>query len=319
MFFIYLIVFVISFFVLVYASSRLVSSLAHIAKFLGWKEFVVAFFTMALAGAIPNFSVGISSALHKIPELSFGDIVGGNIIDLTVAVALAVLISKGGLKLSSRAVQGSAIFTLLIAVLPLLLVYDGEITRIDGIVLILAFVIYVVWLFSKKERFSKNYNHVSETIGLRSILKKLATLLVAVFLLLLAAEGIVRSATFFSTSFNLPLALIGILVVALGNALPEIFFSIQAARRNEGWMIIGNLMGSVIIPASLVLGIVSLVHPIKIVDFSPFVIGRFFLILATVFFLIFLRTDRKITRREAIFLLFIYLSFVLTEILFYKF
>lgn len=317
--FVYLGIFIISFFILVYASSRLVSSLAHIAKFLGWKEFVVAFFTMALAGAIPNFSVGISSALHKIPELSFGDIVGGNIIDLTVAVALAVLISKGGLKLSSRAVQGSAIFTLLIAVLPLLLVYDGEITRIDGIVLILAFVIYVVWLFSKKERFSKNYNHVSETIGLRSILKKLATLLVAVFLLLLAAEGIVRSATFFSTSFNLPLALIGILVVALGNALPEIFFSIQAARRNEGWMIIGNLMGSVIIPASLVLGIVSLVHPIKIVDFSPFVIGRFFLILATVFFLIFLRTDRKITRREAIFLLFIYLSFVLTEILFYKF
>lgn len=319
MFFVYLIIFIISFFILVLASNRLVSSLTHIAKFLGWKEFVVAFFTMALAGAIPNFSVGISSALHKIPELSFGDIVGGNIIDLTVAVALAVLISKGGLKLSSRAVQGSAIFTLLIAVLPLILILDRGISRIDGVVLIMGFIVYAAWLFGRKERFSKSYDHVSSTIGFWGIFKKLATLLVAIFLLLLAAEGIVRSATFFSTSLNLPLALIGILIVALGNALPEIFFSIQAARRGEGWMIIGNLMGSVIIPASLVLGIVSLVHPIEIANFSPFVIGRFFLIVATVFFLIFLRTDRKITRREAIFLLFIYLVFVLTEILFYKF
>lgn len=317
--FIYLGIFIISFFVLIYASSRLVSSLTHIAKFLGWKEFVVAFFTMAMAGAIPNLSVGISSALHGIPELSFGDIVGGNIIDLTVAVALAVLISKGGLKLSSRAVQGSAIFTLLIAILPLLLILDGAISRIDGMVLISAFFVYVVWLFGKKERFSKSYDPVEGGIGFKVFFKKLAVLIGAVFLLLLAAEGIVRSATFFSTSFNLPLALIGILVVALGNALPEIFFSIQAARRGEGWMIIGNLMGSVIIPASLVLGIVSLIHPIVITNFSPFAIARFFLILATIFFLIFLRTGKKITRREAIFLLFIYLSFVLTEILFYKF
>ena len=319
MFFLYLIIFIISFLILALASNRLVNSLTHIAKFLGWKEFVVAFFTMALAGAIPNLSVGISSALHKIPELSFGDIVGGNIIDLTVAVALAVLISKGGLKLSSRAVQGSAIFTLLIAVLPLLLVFDGGISRIDGMVLILAFVVYVVWLFGKKERFSKSYDHVSEPMNIWGIFKKLTILLSAVFFLLLAAEGIVRSVTFFSISFNLPLPLIGILIVALGNSLPEIFFSIQAARRGEGWMIIGNLMGSVIIPASLVLGIVSLIHPIEIADFSPFVIGRFFLIFATIFFLIFLRTDKKITRQEAIFLLFIYLAFILTEILFYKF
>ncbi|MAF20158.1 MAG: hypothetical protein CMI55_00555 [Parcubacteria group bacterium] len=314
--FVYFGIFITSFFILAYASSRLISSLTDIAKFLGWKEFVVAFFTMALAGAIPNLSVGISSALHRIPELSFGDIVGGNIIDLTVAVALAVLISKGGLKLSSRTVQGSAIFTLLIAILPLLLVLDGTISRIDGVVLIMGFIIYAAWLFAKKERFSKRYNYVSKTIGFKKFFKKLAVLSGSVFLLLLAAEGIVRSATFFSTSFNLSLALIGILVVSLGNALPEIFFSIQAARRGEGWMIIGDLMGSVIIPASLVLGIVSLIHPIIIVDFSPFVIGRFFLVIAAIFFLIFLRTDKKITRREGIFLLAIYLTFVLAEILF---
>lgn len=123
---------------------------------------MVAFFTMALAGTIPNLSVGLSSMLHKIPELSFGEIVGGNIIDLTLAVALAVLISKRDLVASSRVVQGSAVFTLLIALLPLFSIFDGSLSRMDGFALILAFLIYITWLFGKKERFTKVYDHTRE-------------------------------------------------------------------------------------------------------------------------------------------------------------
>ena len=74
-------------------------------------------------------------------------------------------------------------------------------------------------------------------------------------------------------------------------------------------------MGSIIAPATLVLGIVVLICPIQIPDFSPFVIARLFLIISAFFFFIFLRTGKKITRREAIFLLGIYVAFVLSEIL----
>lgn len=313
----YFSIFIISFIVLAYSSKWLVGSLTKIAKFLGWKEFVVAFFTMALAGAIPNLSVGISSALHKIPQLSFGEIVGGNIIDLTLAVALAVLISKNGLSLPSRVVQGSAIFTLIIAVFPLLLVFDGVISQADGLILIIAFIVYTVWLFSKKERFSKEYDHVENSLKFKDIFKNLGILFSTIILLFIAAEGIVRSVTFFSEFLNFPIALIGILIIGLGNALPEIFFSIEAAKREDGWMVLGNLMGSIIISATLVLGIVALIHPIRIDSFSPFAIARFFLIISAIFFLIFLRTDKKITKKEAVFLLIIYFVFVLTEVLFY--
>lgn len=314
MFFLYAVIFIISFFVLAWSSKRLVSALTRLAKFLGWKEFVVAFFTMALAGATPNLSVGLSSAFHKIPQLSFSEIVGGNIIDLTVAMALAILISGHGLRLASRTVQGSAIFTLLIALLPLVLVFDGTISRIDGVLLITAFVIYSVWLFGRRERFTKVYNKVKEPLGFRGVFRNLSHILGSVFLLLLAAEGIVRSATFFSTTFNLPIVLIGILVVGLGNALPEIFFSIQAAKRRKSWMVAGNLMGSVIFPATLVLGIVSLICPIKINDFSPFLLGRIFLVVSAIFFLIFIRSGKRITRKEGALLLLIYILFVLAEV-----
>ena len=312
----YIIIFLVSFFVLAFASKRLVVSLTKIARFLGWKEFVVAFFTMALAASISNFSVGISSALHKIPQLSLGDVIGGNIIDLTLVAALAVLISKNGLKSAGRTVQGSAIFVLLIAILPLILMFDGMISRIDGTVLILAFFIYVFWLFSKKERFHKAYNNINK-LSTKDVIKNILFLSGSFLLLLLAAEGIVRSATYFSTILNLPLALIGILIIGLGNALPELFFTIEAAKKGKGWIIIGNLMGSIIFPVTLVLGIVALISPIEILNFSPFFIGRFFLIISAVFFLIFLRTGKKITKKEAIFLLLIYLMFIIAEILFY--
>ena len=74
-------------------------------------------------------------------------------------------------------------------------------------------------------------------------------------------------------------------------------------------------MGSVIVPASLVLGLVVLIHPIEGIDLSPFAIGRFFLILSAVLFLIAARTGRKITRKEAFVLLGLYVVFVALEIL----
>ncbi|NQV00617.1 MAG: sodium:calcium antiporter [Parcubacteria group bacterium] len=311
----HILIFITSFFLLVLSSKWLIDALIKLAKFLGWKEFVVAFFTMAMAGAIPNLSVGLSSVFHKVPQLSFAEIVGGNIVDLTVAVALAALISKKGLTLASRTVQGSAIFTLIVAVLPLLLIADGQLSQIDGLLLVSAFFVYIFWLFNKEDRFSKIYNKIKRPLGFKTVFQNIGILIGAIILLVLAAEGIVRSATFFSMSLNLPLVLIGILIVGLGNALPEIFFSIQAAKRGKDWLVVGNVMGSIIIPATLVLGIVAFFSPIKITDFSPFAIGRFFLIVSAIFFLLFIRTNRKITKKEAVFLLLIYLAFVLAEIM----
>jgi len=79
-------------------------------------------------------------------------------------------------------------------------------------------------------------------------------------------------------------------------------------------MILGDLMGSVIVPSTLVLGMVALIFPIKIVDFSPFAIARVFLILSALFFLICVRSDSKISKREAIVLLSLYILFVISEL-----
>lgn len=314
---VYIPIFVISSFLLFWAGSKLVDDLMKIAKLLNWREFVVAFFAMAFAGSLPNVVIGINSIVHQIPQLSLAEIVGGNVIDLTLVIALAVLVAKSSIPAESKMVQTSAIFTTFIAILPLILLFDGKLTRGDGLVLLSIFVFYIFWLFSKEERFKKIYKNnnthiIKET---KTFFKTLGSLIFAIIVLLVAAEGVVRSAAFFSFFFNLPLTLVGILVVGLGNALPETYFAIISAKKGETWMILGNLMGNVIVPATLVLGIVSLISPFEIINFSPFLVARIFLVISALFFLLIVRSGRIITKKEAVFLFFLYFLFIFFQIL----
>lgn len=285
-----------------------------IARFLGWKEFVVAFLIVAFATSMPNFFVGIASVINKVPELSFGDVVGANVVDLSLVMALAGLLSKAGLTASSRAVQSSSLFTMAVAILPLILIQDGILSRTDGILLWLIFLIYIFWLFNRKERFTKVYDGISPA-SLGFFFKNLLLFLAAVFFVLIAAQGIVKSGIFFAEYLNLPIGLIGILIVGLGTSLPETSIILQAAKKNQDWLILGNLMGSVVITTSLVLGTVSLISPIEIYDFSPFAIARAFVVVAALFFFIFVRSQHKISKKESLFLLGVYISFLLVEIL----
>lgn len=311
----YILIFIISCVLLYFAGEWLIRGLMKIARFLGWREFVVAFFIMAFATSISNLFVGISSALHKIPQLSFGDVMGANVVDLTLAIAITVLIAKG-LPAKSKLIQNSAIFTILIAILPLLLILDGKLGRGDGLILIFTFGFYCAWLFSKEERFKKVYDGETPVAKeFKTFIKDLGMVIFGVLILLVAAEGIVRSAAFFAQNLKVPLAIIGILIVGLGTSLPEIYFTAVSARKKENWLILGNLMGSVIIVTTLVLGVVALICPIEIADFSPFAIARIFLVVSALSFLFFVRTGQKITRKEAIILLGIYLIFVAVEIL----
>jgi cation:H+ antiporter len=317
----YILIFLASCAAFYFSGELIIHSLVKVAKMLRWKEFVVSFLVMAVVASLPNLFVGIIAAINKIPILSFGDIIGGNVIDLTLAIGLAAIFAKKAIPAKSKTIQTTLLFTSIAAVLPLILAIDGEVSRIDGIILILFYVFYLIWLFSKKERFSKDCE--GETGKPRTV-KKINYSITNIFKIIggllifaVAAQGIVSSAQYFAGTFGWSLILIGLFIVGVGNCAPEIFFAISSARkgkRTHDWMILGDLMGAIIGPATFVLGIVAIICPIKIVDFSPFAVARIFTIIAIIFFFIFIRNDQKISKKEAAFLLMIYMAFIISEI-----
>lgn len=317
MIFLFILLFIISSLVLFFSSSRLIDNLMMLSRFLSWREFVASFFVMSLATSLPNFFIDINAAISGVPELAFGDIVGGNILDLTLAIALTVILGKTFLPAKSEMVQTSAIFTVAIAILPLLMIFDGNLSTVDGLLLILSFLIYTGWIFSKNGRFKKYYNRGRKE---KIVIKKKEAIVAGGWILLfsglmfVASEGIIISAQKFSEIFKIGLPAVGILIVGVANCVPETYSSIICARKKQTWSILGNLMGSVLICSTLVLGLVAIIHPIQNIDFSPFFIARMFLALAALFFLIVIRTDEKITRNEGIILLVIYIMFIICEI-----
>ncbi len=316
MIWLYVLIFLVSCAVLVRSGTLLIRSLTRIAKFLKLTEFLVAFILMAFATSVPELFVGIMAALHGQSELSFGNIIGSNIINLTLAVAIGVLVAKG-LKCEGAVIQRISIYTLVIAFLPIILMLDGTISRVDGIVLLLALAVYLQRLFYQKERFTKVFSNAlnRQWTQFRLFLKDFGMFFLGLILLLLSAEGIVWSATYLAETFNLPLVIIGAILVALGTNLPEITFGIRAITMGHKDMVLGNLLGSVVANSTLVLAVTVLIYPLEIADFSPYITGIVFVGIAILFFTLFSRTSKEITRKEALFLLLIYIGFVTVELL----
>jgi len=311
---IYSFIFIVSCFLFFISGELIVESLIKIAKFLGWKEFALSFIIMSIVASFPNLFVGIFSAINNIPELSFGDVIGGNVIDLTLSVALAALFSQKGIPAKSKTVHTTLFFTIIAAVMPLLLIHDGILSRGDGIILISLFFLYIFWLFSKKERFTKTCGDEEDIKNFKASFFGVFKILLAIIFFIFASQGIVNSANYFAETFHWPVLLIGLFIVGLGNCLPEIFFAVSAAKKENTWLVLGDLMGAVVMPATLVLGIVSLISPIKIADMASLTVARVFMFLSVFFFFFFIKNDDKITKKEAALLLFVYIFFIISEI-----
>lgn len=313
-----IIIFIISCTLLYLAGELIVKSMLRLSRYLGVTEFIVAFFVMAFSASLPNLFVGITSASQGIPELSFGDIMGNNMVSMTLAVALCVFFaSKKEIPINSETIRATTFFTIISAVLPIILIADGSISRIDGVVLIGFFIYYIYWIFSKKERFTKIY---TEEIGggiiekFKAAIFDIVKTLFAISILILAAHGMVYATSAIAIDFGLPLILVGIIIIGLGNSMPDIYFGVVSAKKGETSMILGGLMGSVIILSSLVLGIVSIISPIHNENLELSIINRIFIIGAAILFFLFSKTGDKITSKESCLLLTIYIAFITATI-----
>jgi len=310
----FLFIFIIAAILLVKSASWVINGLRRIAHILGWSEFIVAFFLMALATSLPELFVGVAAAFHKNPALSFGNVLGANVINLTLGIGIAALVGCG-IKLKKSAAKKEALFTVLFAALPVLMILDNSLSRLDGVILLCALSVYLSFLFKQRKRQKEPFEPEEKITEPKAVLKDFFILFLGLALLVGSAELAVWSASSFGEEIGAPAIVIGVLMVALGTTLPETAFSIRASLKKHQDMALGNLMGSVVINSSLVLGVVSIISPLKINYFPPYFIATFWIIMTSILFLLFSKSHNKITRKEAVFLLFVYLCFIIAQII----
>src|SRR3989338_7578447 len=186
--------FILSFTALLWSGKVLPSAIHGIARILHISEFLVGFFLVALATSIPELFVGVSSAIKGVPDISLGNVLGANFINLTLVIGLSALIA-GKIDSDGKISSKNYWITTAIAFLPILLAGDGVISRLDGILLLAAFALYIRKILRDKKYFPAP-NHKGEPVGFHSIpsvLKHLAYALASVTILIASSFVLVWS------------------------------------------------------------------------------------------------------------------------------
>ena len=263
-----LIKFTLAFLVLAYSSRILVRSLANMARFMNISDYAISFILMGFATSIPELFVALRSGIIGTPALSFGNIIGANILNVTLLLGIIALIA-GGIGNRDRSIKTDAWIILMIAIMPLLLVWDGNLDRPDGLVLILLYFWYLNRLFLQQKILGKTFDHFGRKLrGAGWVLKEAALFVLGIILLLAASGFVVTQARELAKILNLDLGIFGILIVALGTTVPELTFGIKSVLMKHEQMTLGNAVGSVAVNSTLILGLLALISPFGL-EFIP--------------------------------------------------
>jgi len=293
--------------ILVGSSGLLVRTLTKLSSYLGLSQFIISFILMAFATSLPELFVGISSGLRGVPTLSLGDVIGANIVNLTLVMGIAIFLAR---KIKTESItKGGSLYMFIISILPLILLIDGVLSRAEGAVLIGVFLIYAIRLVSKKKKIREELGKEKKNFLLNAVL-----FVLGVFLLLVSANFVVNFASDIAIQLEIPIFLIGLVGVALGTSLPELVFGARAVISKLPELSLGDSMGSVVINSALILGVVALIEPIRITSFNAILGGVIFLLISLIAFTVMIRTSKRLSWKEGTLLLFIYILFIVTQI-----
>lgn len=315
MLFLYLIIFVIACYVLVKSGTVLVKVLTVLSRYFKLTEYVFAFILMAFATSVPELFVGITAGIRDLSTISLGNIVGSNLVNLSFILGTVAIVAKG-LKIESKIAKRDAWIVFFIALLPLLLLYDKQISRGEGVLLMVVFGWYIYHILRQKDAFTRRMNTMRRSAkAFKKVLKNLIYFLIAFAVLLLASWGVVETAKLIAKELYVPLTLIGIILVALGTSLPELVFGVKAVIAKHEGLSLGNLIGSVVVNSTFILGLVAVINPIKIQSLNVIYIGGGFMIIAILLANFFIATREKISWKEGLLLIAFYILFLVAEFL----
>ena len=306
-----------AFIVLVWASRILISSLTKISVFLRISEYALAFIIMGIATSVPELFLAISSSAEGAGELSFGNVIGANVLNITLVIGLIAFIGRG-IK-SSLAITNNNSPILLFVILPFFLAYDGTLDWLDGVLLISLYFLYLARLVKTEEKFEKTklkFSGDSRKTSLsrygRGIIGQVFVFMGAIILLLGSSFLIISAARTMAGLFHFSLLAFGILIISLGTTVPELVFGIRSVMLKHDEMTVGNAFGSLAVNSTLVLGIASMVSPIHLDINLRFFFSAIFLISVFALFKVLLKGDKvAITKREGVILILAYVVFVL--------
>jgi len=259
------ILFVIGFVILIKGADFLVDGASSIAKRLNISGIVIGLTIVAFGTSTPELIVNIFASVEGNTEIAIGNILGSNIANILLILGISSVIYPITAKRNTviKEIPFSLFAALLLGIMANDFLIDGkgfsEITRIDGLVFLMFFAIFIYYTFS----ITKSQEDIAESeVKSYSYLKSVFFIILGLIGLVVGGKWIVDGAVKLAESFNVSQSLIGLTVVAIGTSLPELATSAVAAYKKQTDIAIGNVVGSNIFNIFFVLGISAVIKPL---------------------------------------------------------
>ncbi|MCR4617300.1 MAG: calcium/sodium antiporter [Lachnospiraceae bacterium] len=319
----FILLLIVGFVALIKGADLFVDGSAALAKNLKVPSLIIGLTIVAMGTSAPELAVSTSAAIAGANEIALSNVIGSNMFNLLVVLGACALfhpvpVDKIVLK---RDFPISIIVTVFIfAVVGVKALFGGKVIgaamsevagkvyRWTGIVLLLCFIAYIVYLIMDAKRHPE-----PETEGERKpYWKCFLFIILGIALIVGGGQAVVRSAEYIAKAAGMTETLIGLTIVAVGTSLPELVTSVVAARKGETGLAIGNVVGSNIFNLMLILGISSAIHPVEANVASVFDLG--ILIIVSLIVLLFSVSKKKILRWEGIIMILVYVADVIFAI-----
>jgi len=251
---------------LVYGADVFVVGAASIARILGMSSLMIGLIVVGFATSAPEIIVGSVSAWNGKTSIAIGNAIGSNITNVGLVLGVSILLMP--IVINSKTLMREFILMVLSIGLALVLILDGSLDRIDGIILCVAImlVFYEIIRIARKAKkndpiiaeFDQEYTEVDSS-G-KSVFK----LIIGLSMLLIGAALLVRGASDIARQFGVSDLIIGLTIVAIGTSLPELAASIASLMKKEADIAIGNVIGSNMFNMLAVMGIPALINPVAV-------------------------------------------------------
>ncbi len=303
-------------------ADKLTDGSVALARRFAISDMVIGLTVVAFGTSLPEFIVSLMASLRGAADMGVGNIVGSNLFNTLMIVGFTAIVAP--IKVLKSTIYKDIPFTIIASVVLCALVLDSIfvspetnnlLSRADGITLLCFFLIFMTYTFNS----ARSSSNPAETTGAtgnegQAAPQELPSWKVALFIiggligLVLGGELFVRGASGIARNFGVSEAVIGLTLVAGGTSLPELATSIVAARKGKSGIAIGNVIGSNLFNVLWILGFCSCVSPMPIMGITPLDLSM--LIVSSVLFWLFARTQHRIVRSEGILLVGIYVAYV---------
>lgn len=305
--FITILLFLVGFVLITKGADIFIDCAVDIGKKANISEMVLGATIVSFATTLPELTVSTFAALDGHTTMSLGNAVGSIICNTGLVLGLIVFISP--FRVDKNMFLSKSTILIISIILLLILGFDGNISKVDGIILLIMFLVYMYSNYKSVANDNKDSRSIKTKSSILEWIKVLFIFLVGLVMMVFGSRLLVNNGSIIAESVGIPQSVISLTVIALGTSLPELVSSITAIRKKHHAISVGNILGANILNIVSVIGISSMVNDISIlsqnikIDFPFMILLILTLILPTI-------KNRKLYRLQGLMMLITYFIYI---------